>query len=137
MSSETLNGLNVRWHYRRSLASRVTILTTLAVGLSVAFVAFAAFMTARMQMQSTLDQSLLDRAEKVATYDVPLNFYNTYSQGIEAVTQADVQRVAKQYIDPDKLAIVIVGDRKSIEATLKATNIGNVVVVDVTGRPAM
>ncbi len=73
MSSETLNGLNVRWHYRRSLASRVTILTTLAVGLSVAFVAFAAFMTARMQMQSTLDQSLLDRAEKVATYDVPLN----------------------------------------------------------------
>ena len=70
MSGQALNG---RWHYRRSLASRVTILTTLAVGLSVAFVAFAAFMTARMQMQSTLDQSLLDRAEKVATYDVPLN----------------------------------------------------------------
>jgi two-component system sensor histidine kinase MprB len=76
MSDTRSNGLNVlngRWHYRRSLASRVTILTTLAVGLSVAFVAFAAFMTARMQMQSTLDQSLLDRAEKVATYDVPLN----------------------------------------------------------------
>jgi two-component system sensor histidine kinase MprB len=70
MSGPTLNG---RWHYRRSLASRVTILTTLAVGLSVAFVAFAAFMTARMQMQSTLDQSLVDRAEKVATHDVPLN----------------------------------------------------------------
>ena len=74
MSGKTLTGLNGgRWHYRRSLASRVTILTTLAVGLSVAFVAFAAFMTARMQMQSTLDQSLLDRAQKVATYDVPLN----------------------------------------------------------------
>jgi two-component system sensor histidine kinase MprB len=76
MSDTRSNGLNVlngRWHYRRSLASRVTILTTLAVGLSVAFVAFAAFMTARMQMQSTLDQSLLDRAEKVATYDVPLD----------------------------------------------------------------
>jgi two-component system sensor histidine kinase MprB len=62
-----------RWHYRRSLASRVTLLTTLAVGLAVAFVAFAAFMTARMQMQSTLDESLLDRADKVATYDVPLD----------------------------------------------------------------
>ena len=70
-------------------------------------------------------------------YDVPLSFYNTYTQGIEAVTQADVQRVAKQYIDPDRLAIVIVGDRKSIEPTLKATNIGNVVVVDMTGRPVM
>ena len=73
----------------------------------------------------------------LVTYDVPLSFYNTYTQGIQAVTQADVQRVAKQYVDPDKLAIVIVGDRKSIEPTLKATNIGNVVVVDITGRPAM
>jgi predicted Zn-dependent peptidase len=70
-------------------------------------------------------------------YDVPLSFYNNYTQGIEAVTQADVQRVAKQYLDPDKLAVVIVGDRKSIEPTLKATNIGNVVVVDITGRPVM
>ena len=73
----------------------------------------------------------------LVTYDVPLNFYNTYTQGIDAVTQADVERVAKKYIDPDKLAIVIVGDRKSIEPTLKAANIGNVVVVDITGRPAM
>ena len=64
---------DTRWHYRRSLASRVTLLTTIAVGLAVAFVAFAAFMTARMQMMSTLDQSLLDRAQKAATYDVPLN----------------------------------------------------------------
>ena len=57
--------------------------------------------------------------------------------GIAAVTQAEVQRVARQYLDPDKLAIVIVGDRKSIEPTLKATGIGEVVVVDITGRPAM
>jgi predicted Zn-dependent peptidase len=73
----------------------------------------------------------------LVTYDVPLSFYNSYTQSIGAVTQADVQRVAKQYIDPDKLAIVIVGDRKSIEPALRATNIGNVVVVDITGRPAM
>jgi len=30
-----------------------------------------------------------------------------------------------------------VGDRKSIEATLKATKVGDVVVVDIAGRPAM
>ena len=29
-----------RWHYRRSLASRVILLTTMAVGLAVAFVAW-------------------------------------------------------------------------------------------------
>ena len=62
-----------RWHYRRSLASRVILLTTIAVGLAVAFVAFAAFMTARMQMQSTLDDSLLDRAKKAALSEIPLS----------------------------------------------------------------
>jgi two-component system, OmpR family, sensor histidine kinase MprB len=51
-----------RWHYRRSLASRVTLLTTIAVGVAVAFVAAGAYFTVRMQMQATLDDSLIDRA---------------------------------------------------------------------------
>jgi two-component system sensor histidine kinase MprB len=55
-----------RLHYRRSLASRVTLLATLAVGLSVAIVALAGFATVRMQMLSTLDQSLLERATAAA-----------------------------------------------------------------------
>ncbi len=55
-----------RWHYRRSLASRVTLLTTMAVGLAVAFVAAGAFVTVRMQLQSTLDDSLLQRAQQAA-----------------------------------------------------------------------
>jgi len=54
------------WHYRRSLASRVTLLTTIAVGLSVAFVALGAYVTVRVQTQETLDQSLLKRAEVAA-----------------------------------------------------------------------
>jgi predicted Zn-dependent peptidase len=74
---------------------------------------------------------------QLVTYDVPFSFYNGYAQGIGSVTQADVQRVARQYVDPEKLAIVVVGDRKSIEPTLRATKIGDVVVVDITGRPAM
>lgn len=59
-------GPDGRWHYRRSLASRVILLTTIAVGLSVALVAVGAYFTARVQMQSALDSSLLDRANKAA-----------------------------------------------------------------------
>ena len=51
-----------RWHYRRSLASRVTLLTTMAVGLAVAIVALGAYVTVRMQLQSSLDDSLVERA---------------------------------------------------------------------------
>jgi two-component system, OmpR family, sensor histidine kinase MprB len=56
-----------RWHYRRSLASRVTLLTTIAVGVTVAFVAAGAYLTVRMQLQATLDDSLLHRAESTPT----------------------------------------------------------------------
>jgi two-component system, OmpR family, sensor histidine kinase MprB len=54
-----------RWHYRRSLASRVTLLATIAVGASLAFVAAGAYVAVRMQMQSSFDDSLTRRAEKV------------------------------------------------------------------------
>ncbi len=54
------------WHYRRGLASRVTLLTTMAVGLAVAFVAIGAYVTVRVQMQATMDESLLERTEAVA-----------------------------------------------------------------------
>ena len=57
-----------RWHYRRSLASRVAVLTTLAVAVSIAVMSLGAFMVMRMQLQDSLDESLLDRAEKAAKY---------------------------------------------------------------------
>ena len=70
----------------------------------------------------------------VALYGLPLDYYNNYVQNIEAVTQADVARVAQQYINPGSLAIVIVGDRKSIEAGLKATNVAPIVIRDMSGQ---
>ncbi len=45
-------------HYRRSLASRVTLLTTMAVGIAVTGVAFAAYATVRMQSMESIDRSL-------------------------------------------------------------------------------
>lgn len=71
---------------------------------------------------------------QLVPYDIPLEFYNGYTQRIGAVTQADVQRVARRYLDPDRLAIVIVGDRKAIEPALRATNVGDVVIIDVGGK---
>lgn len=58
-----------RFRYRRSLASRVIVLTTFAVGLSVALVALAAYLTVRHQLQSSMDESLHRRAYDAAQYD--------------------------------------------------------------------
>jgi zinc protease len=65
------------------------------------------------------------------TYGIPLDFYNSAVENIGAVTQADVQRVARQYVDPNKLTIVIVGDRKTIEPGLRSLNPGEIIVRDV------
>ena len=56
-----------RWHYRRSLASRVTLLTTMAVGMAVTIVALGAFITVRNQLQSSLDDTLVDRANTASS----------------------------------------------------------------------
>jgi predicted Zn-dependent peptidase len=71
----------------------------------------------------------------VALYNLPLDYYNNYVQSIEAVNQSDVQRVAREYINPGSLAIVIVGDRKSIEPGIKAVNAGPLSIRDFTGKP--
>ncbi|MCL2543368.1 MAG: HAMP domain-containing histidine kinase [Nocardioidaceae bacterium] len=63
------HGSDGRWHYRRSLASRVIVLTTMAVGLAVALVAAGAYLTARVQMQNDLDRSLIQRAQYAANLD--------------------------------------------------------------------
>jgi predicted Zn-dependent peptidase len=71
----------------------------------------------------------------IALYDLPLDYYNTYVSNVEAVTAGEVQRVARQYVNPASLAIVIVGDRKKIEAGLKAVNAGPIVLRDFFGQP--
>lgn len=71
----------------------------------------------------------------VVLYGLPADYYNSYVQRVEAVTQADVQRVAQRYVDPSNLAIVVVGDRKAIEPSLRALGVGDVTIRDMSGRP--
>jgi predicted Zn-dependent peptidase len=80
-------------------------------------------------------QQIANQLIPVVLYKLPLSYYNSYVSNIESVTQADVQRVARQYINPESLAIVIVGDRKNIEAGLKAVNAGPITIRDFFGQP--
>jgi predicted Zn-dependent peptidase len=59
-------------------------------------------------------------------YDLPPDYFNQYTRRILAVTAADVQRVARQYVDPDRVAVILVGDRQQIEAGVRALRLGPV-----------
>ena len=64
-------------------------------------------------------------------YDLPNDWLDSYVSRIGAVTLADVRRVATEYIDPAKVAVVVVGDRSKIEADVKALNLGPIKVQSV------
>jgi zinc protease len=66
-------------------------------------------------------------------YGLPADYWDTYAAKIEAVTAADVQRVAQKYWAPARLQIVAVGDLAKVEPALK--KLGAVQVFDADGNP--
>ena len=59
-------------------------------------------------------------------YKLPDDYLNTFIGNINALTVSDIERVAKKYIDPDNIAIIIVGDRKQIEKGIQGTGIAQI-----------
>ena len=80
-------------------------------------------------------RSIASQLVPVALYDLPLDFYNQYVGRIEAVDQAAVQRVAQRDIEPDSVAVVIVGDSKLVEPGLKALGVAPVERLTLQGEP--
>jgi predicted Zn-dependent peptidase len=85
----------------------------------------------------TPDQ-IANALELIVTYDLPDTYFNSYTERVQAVTLEDVNRVATRYLQPDRMAVVIVGDRSKIEQPLRTLNgLGERInVVDNEGRPA-
>ncbi|MCA1640375.1 MAG: hypothetical protein LC768_18990 [Acidobacteria bacterium] len=84
----------------------------------------------------TVDQIAGQLANSVI-YNLPETYFNDFAVRVNAVTLEDVNRVANKYLTPDKLAIVIVGDRKTIEPGLKQIEgLGSsIVYLDAEGNP--
>lgn len=72
---------------------------------------------------------LARKLEELVVYDLPEDTFSTYIDRVRAVTADDVQKAAARYVQPDKFAVVIVGDRAAIEPAVRALNLGPVTVV--------
>jgi zinc protease len=64
-------------------------------------------------------QSLMSNLATQKIYRLPADYWDTYPQRVEAITPADIQRVAKKYYDRDRLQIVAVGDAKEVSKVLE------------------
>jgi zinc protease len=63
---------------------------------------------------------------ELESYGLGDTWFDDYVRRIRDVTAEDVLRVARAYVDPARVAIVIAGDRTQIEAPLRALNVGPV-----------
>jgi zinc protease len=80
-----------------------------------------------------------DSKEKVLSEQVRLDFYGypsdyleTYKAALEKVTVADLNAVAKKYIHPEKLAVLVVGNGPEIKPGLDELKLGAVQPIDIT-----
>lgn len=79
-------------------------------------------------------QGLMGRLTNVVVYGLPLDYYSTYRERLASVTPTDISRMGSSYFKPDALTIVAVGDLKTIEAPIRALNLGTVEVWDTEGK---
>jgi predicted Zn-dependent peptidase len=64
---------------------------------------------------------------------LPAEHLTQYAQRVGAVTAADVQRVAREYLQPERAVVVVVGD--GTQVLEKIRSIAPVSAFDVEGRP--
>jgi zinc protease len=53
-------------------------------------------------------------------YELPIEEVANYRERVQAITPDDIQRVAREYIRPDRLSIVLVGNAKAFVNSLRA-----------------
>nr|WP_228061409.1 pitrilysin family protein [Phormidium sp. LEGE 05292] len=76
----------------------------------------------------------LSRLIRYEYFGYPPDFLFRYQRNVEATTAADVQRVAQKYLQPEKLATLVVGNATAIQPPL-TTLAAEVTNVDITIPP--
>ena len=74
---------------------------------------------------------LASHLEELFVYKLPDDYFERYVPNIQAVTAAAVQKAAATYIQPKKMAVVVVGDRKVIEPRIRSLNLGSIQFLNV------
>jgi zinc protease len=72
---------------------------------------------------------------ELGLYGLPPDEPERFIAALERTTAADLQRLAFEHIDPDKVCIVIVGDKDAIEPALRDLGLPPAVYRDPDGNP--
>ena len=76
----------------------------------------------------------VDAVAALINDELPLDYYQTLGAKLNAVTLEQARAAAARHLNPKQMAIVLVGDRKAIEPSIRKLGIAPVVIVDDTGK---
>jgi predicted Zn-dependent peptidase len=65
-------------------------------------------------------EQIANRLADVVLYGLPDDYFNHYIDNIRSVSREAVADVARRYLDPSKMIILVVGDREAIEPGLRS-----------------
>jgi predicted Zn-dependent peptidase len=74
---------------------------------------------------------LSSKMEELVVYSLADEYFPGFVRAVAQTTGGAVEKAAARYIQPDRFAVVVVGDRKAIEAGIRALNLGPVEVLTV------
>ena len=64
-------------------------------------------------------------------YELPLEEIRTFRERVQAITPDDIQRVARQYIKPDRLSIVLVGNAQGFVSQLRGVGFTDFEIIPI------
>lgn len=112
-----------------ALRGEVARLTTAPVTAEEMSLAKESILNAFVFTMDTREKALQQQV-LLELYGFPSNYFQQYPGLIGKVTAEDVQRVAKKYVHPDQLAVLVVGKEADFEKPL--SSLGSVTNVDIT-----
>ncbi|MFB3920352.1 MAG: M16 family metallopeptidase [Terriglobia bacterium] len=71
--------------------------------------------------------------DEIVRFGFPDNYFDTYSQKVNALTMDEINAAAKTVVHPNNLTWVVVGDRQKIEPVIKQLNLGTLQLMDADG----
>jgi zinc protease len=80
-------------------------------------------------------QQLAGAYTSILEWNLPDDYYNTFTQKVMALTPETANTMAKRFILPDHLIFVVVGDMSKVEAGIRSLNLGEARKIDADGNP--
>ena len=76
---------------------------------------------------------LLGQLATLAQFNLPDDYFRTFEERLANVSLSDTHRVGAEYLEPSRLAVLVVGDRQQVEEPLRGLGYG-VTLLDAEGR---